>query len=213
MTMEQKNEQWERLRQVIDASRLSINAFAHSIGLPRGENLYQIQRGNNRISEDVARRIHDKYPAYSVAWLIFGEDEITVPAGSGGPVVRIPLYYDYAAMNLSSEEAPDDYLILSASVANGVELAVPYSDDILNPYLRNVLLLLRRHEPPILYGNIYLVGLQAGRLFRIVKPHDLNPELLRLTTLQPSEFGELVVPVEQIVELWSVVGAVCRLLR
>ena len=34
---------WNRLKKVIDWSRLSVNAFAKHIGLKRAENLYQIK--------------------------------------------------------------------------------------------------------------------------------------------------------------------------
>lgn len=48
---------WKRLEEVIAATGHTVNAFARHIGLPRGENLYQIKRGNNGISCDVAKRI------------------------------------------------------------------------------------------------------------------------------------------------------------
>ncbi|MCC8062859.1 MAG: hypothetical protein LIO68_06420 [Rikenellaceae bacterium] len=48
------NPAWERLSEVIGYSGLSVNAFAKAIGLKRGENLYQIKRGNNGISTKLA---------------------------------------------------------------------------------------------------------------------------------------------------------------
>ena len=38
---------WQRIEMVIQQSKLTVNAFARHIGLPRGENLYQIKKGNN----------------------------------------------------------------------------------------------------------------------------------------------------------------------
>ena len=55
---ERNLEDWQRLQQIIDDSGLTINAFARHIGLSRGENLYQIKRGHNGISRDLALRIH-----------------------------------------------------------------------------------------------------------------------------------------------------------
>ena len=201
------------MAEVIQTTRHNVNSFARHIGLPRGENLYQIQRGNNGISLDVARRIHDKYPQYSVAWLMCGEENIGIVSEQNDPVVRIPLYQDIWSDRFPPQETPDDYLVLSVSIACEAELAVLYSDDILNPFLRGAFLLLKQHREPVLFGNIYLVDLNGMRLFRIVKKHDLNPELLCLATIQPAVFGDMVVPVEHICKLWLVVGAVCRMVR
>ena len=66
------NPAWERLSEVIDYSGLSVNAFAKAIGLKRGENLYQIKKGNNGISPNLAKRINQVLPCFSVAWLISG---------------------------------------------------------------------------------------------------------------------------------------------
>lgn len=53
---------WQRIEMVIQQSKMTANAFARHIGLPRGENLYQIKKGNNGISLDVANRICQRYP-------------------------------------------------------------------------------------------------------------------------------------------------------
>ena len=69
-------EDWKRLEEIINQSGLSINAFARRIGLRHGENLYQIKRGYNGISRDVAERIHACFPQYSVGWILTGHDEM-----------------------------------------------------------------------------------------------------------------------------------------
>ena len=74
-TRERNLEDWKRREQIIDDSRLSVNAFARRIGLPRGENLYQIRRGNNGISRDLALRIHACFPQYGIGWIITGEKD------------------------------------------------------------------------------------------------------------------------------------------
>lgn len=67
------NVYWERIERILAEQGMSINGFAKYIGLPRGENLYQIKRGNNRISLGVARRIHAHFPQYAISWLLTGE--------------------------------------------------------------------------------------------------------------------------------------------
>lgn len=71
-----KTEEWERLVVIIKQSSMSTNAFARHIGLPRGENLYQIKRGNNGISIDLADRICKKFPQINKLWLLTGEGKM-----------------------------------------------------------------------------------------------------------------------------------------
>ena len=227
------NANWERLCKVIEHSGLSVNAFARAIGLSCGETLYQIRRGNNGISPNVAKRIHQKYPGFSLAWLMFGCGE---PVSEiSGSVARIPVYRTLPERLFRGE--PDDCLILSAAASHGAEFAVPYADDLLNPFLRNSLLLLRQQKGAILYGNIHLVETGHFRLFRILQPAPdqsvrltvlsgsagltgqngrarLN-ELAGLTGRVPAEnpFADIVVPCSSIVSLWLVCGAVCDLCR
>ena len=74
--MTENNANWERLEAVIHWAKMSTNYFARYIGLPRGENLYQIRKGNNGISKDVARRVTEKFPEISDVWLLTGSGEM-----------------------------------------------------------------------------------------------------------------------------------------
>lgn len=240
---ETTNANWERLCKVIEHSGLSVNAFARAVGLSCGETLYQIRRGNNGISPNVAKRIHEKYPCFSLAWLMFGCGE-PMPEISGS-AVRIPVYRTLPEHLFRGE--PDDRLVLSAASSNGAEFAVPYADDLLNPFLRDSLLLLREHKGEILYGNIYLIETEHFRLFRILQP--APDSSVRLTVLPgvalpgsalpgsaglngrngraglnelaglPGQvpagnpFADIVVSRRNILSLWLVCGAVCNLCR
>ena len=68
-----KRDCWKRIEAVIKMSRMTTNAFARHIGLARGENLYQIKRGNNGVSVDLANRITAKFPEVSKLWLLTGD--------------------------------------------------------------------------------------------------------------------------------------------
>lgn len=204
---------WERLEQIIKATHHSTNSFAKHIGLPRGENLYQIKRGNNRISIDVAQRINELYPQYSISWLMFGVKEPLVLPGEESQVMRVPIIRDLQKIANTIPDQTDGQLILSASVANGAQFAVPYMDDILNPYLRNSMMLLREcGVNDIVYGNIYLVATASFRRFRIVQKDD-DADNLRLKTTQPTLYEDIVIRREQITLLWLVCGAVCQMER
>lgn len=52
----------ERIEAVVNYSGMSRNHFAKHIGLLRGENLYQIRKGNNGISLDASDREYEYTP-------------------------------------------------------------------------------------------------------------------------------------------------------
>ena len=76
---------WQRIEMVIQQSKLTVNAFARHIGLPRGENLYQIKKGNNGISLDVATRICQHYPEIDKLWLLTGDGQMLRDDAPAGP--------------------------------------------------------------------------------------------------------------------------------
>lgn len=78
-----------------DRKRDSLGEHDHQLfcplhRLPRGENLYQIKRGNNGISRDVAERIVAKFPEIDLLWLLTGNGQMF----SGGRQLgtQIPFY-------------------------------------------------------------------------------------------------------------------------
>lgn len=102
---------WQRLETIIKMSGMSINAFARCIGLSRGENLYQIKKGNNGISRDLAQRITNYYPQISFTWLMTGEGSMVVEAGSAQ---GIPFYNCSCVEDLARIETnePDSYVVM-----------------------------------------------------------------------------------------------------
>lgn len=102
---------WQRLETIIKMSGMSINAFARCIGLARGENLYQIKKGNNRISRDLASRIVNYYPQISFSWLMTGEGPMTT---DGNNNTGIP-FYNCASdeeLNRLTTDEPDSYVTM-----------------------------------------------------------------------------------------------------
>ena len=67
------NEYGERLDIVIRHIGLTTSRFAHELGYAHPEILYQIKRGNNRISPHLAERIVARYPEIRKCWLLCGE--------------------------------------------------------------------------------------------------------------------------------------------
>ncbi len=78
--MENRSADWQRIQKLIEYSgEKSVTAFAHRIGLKRGENLYQIKRGNNKISRELAEKIVECFPEIAKSWLLTGEGGAGVP--------------------------------------------------------------------------------------------------------------------------------------
>lgn len=88
--MREKQNNWQRIEAVIKWANMSTNYFARYIGLARGENLYQIKRGNNGISLDVADRIVNKFPQVDKLWLLTGEGQMFSETKLRG--AQIPFY-------------------------------------------------------------------------------------------------------------------------
>ena len=88
--MREKQNNWQRIEAVIKWANMSTNYFARHIGLARGENLYQIKRGNNGISLDVADRIVSKFPQVDKLWLLTGEGQMFADGKLRG--AQIPFY-------------------------------------------------------------------------------------------------------------------------
>ena len=95
--MREKQNNWQRIEAVIKWANMSTNYFARHIGLARGENLYQIKRGNNGISLDVADRIVSKFPQVDKLWLLTGEGQMFADEKLRG--AQIPFY------NVDAEQA------------------------------------------------------------------------------------------------------------
>lgn len=80
---------WQRIEKIVHWTGLSVNAFALNVGLNRAENLYQIKRGKNGISKELAELISSKYPEINRVWILTGEGEML---SSSGERNLIPFY-------------------------------------------------------------------------------------------------------------------------
>ena len=69
--------EWARIDEIMWHYRFRTTAeFARHLGLKRTENLYQIKRGNNRISFALADAICEKFPQINKGWLLCGDGEM-----------------------------------------------------------------------------------------------------------------------------------------
>lgn len=206
----QNNEYWERIEKVLKHAEMSTNYFAKYIGLARGQNLYQIKRGKNRISLDVAQKIHEKFPKFSVSWLMCGEAGLG-ETGDNGEVIKIlPLYCDMWKMRLPPEKS-DEQFIISATAANGAEFAVQLNGDpMATPfYLRDAILLFRqkRLEEVATGSGLYLIEQEEKRLFKFLERKAYMDSIL-MVDIVPDYQAPEVVDSREIKSLWQVCATV-----
>lgn len=124
----EKLENWERIESVIKMAQMSTNAFARHIGLPRGENLYQIKRGNNGISVDLANRICDKFPQVSKLWLLTGDGDMLAPNAEPLPAIS-PLAPQEAWVTFAASALCG--LLANGHTGNVVQFVAKHADDMM----------------------------------------------------------------------------------
>lgn len=170
---------WQRLEQVIKWTGLSTNAFAVGIGLKRSENLYQIKRGNNGISKDLADLIARKYPSVNRSWLLTGDGGMFTghtaveasPAGQAGQQ-GIP-YYNTDAIRFvcqGQRQAPTYYMNVPGF--GDCDFAATITGDVMAPEIpAGAIVALKQVDAtgPVLPGEIYLAVTPEFALMRYVK--------------------------------------------
>lgn len=226
---------WQRLEQVIKWTGLSTNAFATGIGLKRSENLYQIKRGNNRISKNLAELIVRRYGAVNRAWLLTGEGEMldeavggagvstgvaagglsTTAAGGGSGTGRGIPYYNMDAVRFVGERpagcAPAYYLQVPGF--GDCDFAAAVTGEAMAPEVPpGAVVAVKEVDPkgPVLPGEIYLVVTAEFALMRYVRLDRRVAEGLWLVAAAGSEIEPVGVRRERIVRLYLVKGIVIR---
>ena len=179
--MREKQNNWQRIEAVIKWANMSTNYFARYIGLARGENLYQIKRGNNGISLDVADRIVSKFPQVDKLWLLTGEGQMFSDEKLRG--VQIPFY------NVDVEQAIDHVAHLEAESS----LMVPQAGqcDLAMCYMG------RAMGPAIVSRKIVTL--------RIVRLSD-GEDKLRLVAGDKENYDDIILNVSDIKSVYKVKG-------
>uniref|UniRef100_UPI004056F9AC hypothetical protein n=1 Tax=Alistipes sp. TaxID=1872444 RepID=UPI004056F9AC len=185
-----KEGSWERLEAVINWANMSVNYFAHYIGLPRGENLYQIRRGNNGISRDVARRISTRFPEVNEAWLLTGTGDMFINPDerrAHTPFFDVDLE---RCIDTDSKRHPDDQI--NFSVIGPCDVAMRYTGLSMAPIIpTGAIVLLTEIQPKAITPNAeYLLQIDSKNILRTVLPTD-SPEMWHIQAHTPLN-GQLV---------------------
>lgn len=204
----QNNDYWQRIEKVLEYADMSTNYFAKYIGLMRGENLYQIKRGNNKISLDVARKIHEKFPRFSISWLMCGESELMDENRDALKV--LPMYHDMWTMRFPGDSA-DEQFVISKSAANGAQFAAPYNGSSLEIpfFLRDTILLFRQQELEYVAtgSGLYLIEYKGKRLFKFLE-RKAYMDTIQIIDLIPDYQTPEIVDCRKVGSLWLVCATV-----
>ena len=186
---------------------MTTNYFGRYIGLARSENLYQIKAGKNGISQNLARRIVEKFPELSVGWLLTGEGDMFSKGSTNG---RIPFFdCDVVGRGLLrlDEIKPDymmniptiedcDYAFRSYDVAMSNEIAVG-----------SILFLKKTAVEAIIPGGMYVVICPKYIIVRKVRLITSADGSLTLV-LEPANagFDSITVKLDDVKEIYRVVA-------
>ena len=200
---------WQRIEQVIKWSGISsVSAFAREIGLNRGENLYQIKRGNNGISRDLAESIASKYPQISKAWLLTGEGEM-LPGKTAKERYDIPFYkMDVTSLPELMEQVEPAYYI-SFPMFRGADYAAFTFADAMEPEIpKGAIVFLQQVEKDnFTPGAIYYIKSTKFNGIRYVRK-SVKDGKLRLVPRNIANYDEMIVDYSEIKSMFRIRGIV-----
>jgi len=195
---------WQRIESVIKWANMTTNFFARYIGLPRGENLYQIKRGNNGISRDVAERIVTRFPEIDLLWLLTGRGQMFVEnPDAGRPIPFYKLDVEQSIRELPGLK-PDGQVVVPA-IGRNCFAVYYYGRAMARITPKGTLLFLEEEDPAALIpGCEYVVVCARMAALRIVR-NDGEAGRVRLTA--PSrDFDDIYLSISDIEKIYKVRG-------
>jgi hypothetical protein len=194
---------WQRIERVVRWTGLSVNSFAHAVGLSRGENLYQIKRGNNGISRELALMISTKYPEISRAWLLTGDGDMF--AAETGRRKTIPFFEADIEKYVASPEQFTPRSHISLPGVDDAEFAAIYAGRAMGEAVpAGSLVLVRRVAlENLIPGGDYLVVGEEFTMLRRVR-RDVGSGTLRLLPVDTDNFDEIRLDAAAVRELYLV---------
>lgn len=203
--MREKQNNWERIEAVIKWANMSTNYFARHIGLARGENLYQIKRGNNGVSLDLSERIVEKFPQLNRLWLLTGEGQMFCDEKLRG--VQVPFYntdVELGIANLGQLEAESNLLI---PPLGDCDFAMYYAGRAMGESIPpGAIVLLKAVDPDaIIPGGEYVIVSRKIVTLRIVRA-DVEPEQIRLVAGDRANYDDIILNMSDIVSVYRVKG-------
>ncbi len=198
---------WQRIERVVRWAGLSVNSFALSVGLSRGENLYQIKRGNNGISRDLAEAISRRYPQISRAWLLTGEGDMFT---SG--IARqnsVPFYDADVEKYIAQPTRYSSESYVSLPDVEDADFAARYNGRAMGDAVpAGSIVLVRKIAPESLVpgGDYVVVGEGMTMLRRVRRRAGSNA--LRLIPVDTENFDEICIDAAEVREIYLVMTVI-----
>lgn len=191
---------------MVNWTGLSVNAFARCIGLKRAENLYQIKRGNNGISRELAELITTKYSTINKSWLLTGTGEMFLDDSHSRPAA-IPFYKVEVVRLISAREhfTPSGYFTIP-NLADS-DLAALLTSHAMEPELPYgaYLFLKQSTLETVIPGKAYLVMSTNFCGVRIVRREAGSPHI-RLLPCNAQNYDEVVVETTDVESVYAIKG-------
>lgn len=203
--MREKQNNWQRIEAVIKWANMSTNYFARYIGLARGENLYQIKRGNNGISLDVADRVVSKFPQVDKLWLLTGEGTMFTEDRIRG--AQIPFYRHDPEQGIPDLNHLESECSLVVPMVGDCDFAMCYSGramgDVVPP--GTVVLLQAVDFDAIIPGGEYVIVSRKIVTLRIVRTIE-GEEKLRLVAGDREHYDDIILYNSEVQAVYKVKG-------
>lgn len=203
--MREKQNNWQRIEAVIKWANMSTNYFARYIGLARGENLYQIKRGNNGISLDVAERIVAKFPQVDKLWLLTGEGQMF--SGTKVRGAQIPYYNIDVELGIPQLDQLEAESNLVVPPVGECDFAMRYSGRAMGEAVPpgTIVLLKAVDRDAIIPGGEYVIVCRKIVTLRIVRTGEEEGKF-RLVAGDRDHFDDIVVDFNDMVSVYKVKG-------
>ncbi len=201
----EKLDNWQRIEAVIRWANMTVNYFALHIGLPRGENLYQIKKGNNGISRNLADKIVQRFPEVSLSWLLTGEGKMFADKSHVGG--QVPFYKVDVQTHLTGVRHLESDYELWVPQLSDCELAMLSHDKAMDPVVpQGSIVFLKKIAPgSIIPGLEYVVVSQKIVTLRIIRTAEQSDEW-RLVAADRERYDDLFVKTTDIEAVYRVAG-------
>ncbi|MFR9566948.1 MAG: hypothetical protein SNH13_06810 [Rikenellaceae bacterium] len=183
---------------MIKWANMSTNFFARHIGLLRGENLYQIKRGNNGISRNLAEMIVTAFPEINLLWILTGEGQMfSTPELKGGDIKYFDLDIEANIRNIENLE-PQGVMVMPTQVDG--DFAMLYSGRAMGNIIPpNSIVILKKIIPQaIIPGDECVIITKNVVTLRIVRFEATSPDsniaygdVLRLASANSEAFDDI----------------------
>lgn len=202
---------WQRLERVIKWTGLSVNSFALTIGLKRSENLYQIKKGNNGISRDLAELVTTKYPSISKGWLLSGEGDMFI-ASRQGASTGVPFYsMDVLDAVRAGNKRPEPRFLINLPIFEDCDLAAICLGTAMQPEIPAGSILMLKQVPAsaIIPGETYVISSSRFSGVRTVRLGE-EPGQLLLLPRNTEEYDPITIDKAKAGKLFLVRGVIVK---